>query len=225
MPVHELRPPCPGRADSGPSQAVEGNHPNSSITRLDSSRQSLVTADLLAKAKAAEDAFESWLRREGFSYLPICQSKEHFSPLFQGNLKRPDFLVLVDSIGMIAVDVKAYKLSRWQYTLPYESEFQRAVAFEQMFRMPVWYAYWNFEEGFAHWISALKAAEVGVLRQNLRDQRAFFSIDLDHFQAVRTNEDFGSLYTSRMRNLNSVGAQRKVPQSETSTPASRLGVA
>lgn len=223
MPVHELLSLNPGWTDSGPERISDASAARSSFCQSETTKPAVVTANLLAKAKAAEDAFESWLKREGFSYLPVCQSKEHFAPLFQGNLKRPDFLILVDSIGMIAVDVKAYKLSRRQYTLPYESEFQRAVAFEQMFRMPVWYAYWNFEEGFAHWISALKAAEVGTLRQNLRDQRSFFSIDLEHFQPVRTNEDFGRLYTARMRNLNGIGSTRKPPCAETAPR--RVGVA
>jgi hypothetical protein len=180
-----------------------------------------VSPALLVRAKAAEDAFEAWLRREGFSYLPICQDKERFAPLFKGNVKRPDFLVLIDSIGMIAVDVKAYTMTRSQYTLPYEKELQRALAFERMFRMPVWYAYWNSEGDFAHWISALRAVEVGVLRENRRDHASFITIDLNHFHAIKTNADFGKLYTDRMQDLKAVGA-RKGPARDTRTAWANL---
>ena len=58
------------------------------------------------KRKTGEEAFDAWLKREGFSYLAVCQKPESFAPLFKGNLKRPDFLVLLEAVGMIAVDVK-----------------------------------------------------------------------------------------------------------------------
>ncbi len=167
-----------------------------------------VSKDLATRGKQAEVSFENWLNREGFSYLPVCQEMQSFAPLFKGNLKRPDFLVLLESIGMIAVDVKSYTLTRDEYTLPYEAEFRRAMTFERMFRMPVWYAYWNMEGGFAHWLSALKAAEVGELRENKRDGKAFFSISLSHFHAIKTSADFGQLYTDRIKDLSNLSGRR-----------------
>lgn len=161
----------------------------------------MVTPELLARSKEAEQAFETWLQREHFSYLAICQDEARFAPLFSGNLKRPDFLVLLESIGMIAVDVKSCTLTMQQYTLPYEDEFQRAITFERLFRLPVWYAYWNLDTGFAHWISALRAIEVGIRRKNKKEKKEFIAIDLCNFELVKNNADIGKLYTHRLRDL------------------------
>jgi len=158
----------------------------------------MISAEQLAMSKAAERAFEAWLKREGFSYLAVCQDREHFAPLFKGNLKHPDFLILLESIGMIAVDVKGNTLSRGQYTLPYEEEWRLAMTFEQVFRLPVWYAYWDAKAGVAYWISALKAIEVGVERENHKDKKKFFAIKLRHFAQIATNADIGKLYTQRL---------------------------
>ncbi len=168
----------------------------------------MISAAQFEKSKEAERAFEAWLKREGFAYLAICQNDRQFAPLFQGNLKRPDFLVLLESIGMIAVDVKAYTLTRGEYTLPYETEFRLAMTFERVFRLPVWYAYWNEEMGGAHWISALKAVEVGDLRENRKEKKAFFAINLKHFEWIETNMDFGKLYTQRLPSLGKIKAMK-----------------
>lgn len=64
---------------------------------------------------------------------------------------------------MIAIDVKnRNRYKNTCYSLPYEDELRRAVAFERLFRIPVWYAYFNREDAGQsfHWISALKALEV-----------------------------------------------------------------
>lgn len=158
----------------------------------------------LEKSKDAERAFEAWLKREGFAYLAICQNDRQFAPLFQGNLKRPDFLVLLESIGMIAVDVKAYTLTRGEYTLSYEAEFRLAMTFERVFRLPVWYAYWGAEAECTYWISALKAVEVGKIRQNGKDKRRFLAIKLKHSERIETNADFGKLYTQRLPGLSKI---------------------
>lgn len=142
--------------------------------------------------------------REGFSYLAVCQDEERFAPLFHDNLKRPDFLVLLESIGMIAVDVKCCTLSRQEYTLPYESEFQRAITFERVFRLSIWYAYWDLNAGFAYWISALKAIEVGKRRENRKEKKEFIAINLRNFELIQNNSDIGKLYTHRLRNLSNI---------------------
>lgn len=105
----------------------------------------------------------AWLQLHGFSYVAICQAPDTFAPLFGTAVKRPDFLMLLESIGLIAIDVKNYvqfkHANQACYSLPYESELKRAVAFERLFRIPVWYAYFNRQDAGRsfHWISALKA--------------------------------------------------------------------
>lgn len=61
------------------------------------------------KGPEGEKRFREWLAQNKLGFVPICQQKETFATLFFGAVKRPDFLVLIDSIGIIAVDTK-YKL-------------------------------------------------------------------------------------------------------------------
>jgi hypothetical protein len=109
---------------------------------------------------------------------------------------------------MIAVDVKSCTLSMREYTLPYEAEFQRAITFERVFRLPVWYAYWDLEKGVAHWISALKAIEVGKPRLNREENKEFIAINLQNFELIRNNTDLGKLYTHRLSDLGNLKSAR-----------------
>lgn len=163
------------------------------------------------KGLAGEEALNRWFNAVGISYLYINQSPETFSKLFGTNLKRPDFLVLLESIGLIAVDAKNYQIhyneksKNLEYSLPYEAELKRVMTFERLFRIPVWYAYMGKESGTHgqvwHWISALKALEVGKIKKNKTTQEDFLVIELSHFEQIEKNEDLGKLYTHRLPSL------------------------
>lgn len=107
--------------------------------------------------------------------------------------------MLVDSIGMIGVDAKHRERVGNRYTLPYDTEFRRAILFERLFRLPVWYAYRGADADTWHWISALKAFEVG--EKHDAKQETYLQIDIAHFVCLRSGEDFGKLYTQRMPGL------------------------
>ncbi len=154
------------------------------------------------KGRKGEEALNRWLSRQGMSYVAVCQASETFSPLFGTDLKRPDFLVLLDSIGLIAVDAKFHEPWNGTYSLGYEDEIQRVVTFERLFRLPFWYAYMSSEEGrLWYWVSALKALEVGKKKKRKKDGKEFLSIDLDHFLRIEDRFDFGKLYTQKMNSL------------------------
>ncbi|MDW3191897.1 MAG: hypothetical protein R8G66_06020 [Cytophagales bacterium] len=132
------------------------------------------------------------------------QDKDEFPTLFQNNVaKRPDFLVLIDSIGMIAVDVKNYKLSKDKcYTLKLETEVLPALNFERLFRIPVWYAYYDEKDENWYWISALKAIskDLGEKRENQDSGEYFLAIKRKEFVKIGENDDLGKLYTLRVGN-------------------------
>lgn len=158
-----------------------------------------------ALRKEAEDALNEWLKSIGVSYLYVDQKIETFATLFSDALKRPDFLVLLESIGMIAVDAKNYQASGGTYTIDMD-DIRKGLAFEQVFRIPVWYAYYDRENPECwKWISLLKAIEVGDERENGRDRRHFVAVKLNHFESISTNEDLGKLYTHRLPSLKKIG--------------------
>lgn len=153
--------------------------------------------DLNKKGDEAEKSFLKWLDENGFSFLYINQDTESFPTLFKNSVKRPDFLVLIDSIGLIAVDVKNYNPYKDKYYgLPYEAELKKTLSFERMFRIPVWYAY-SHEDSWL-WISALKAVEVGKILKNKEKKEEFLSICITDFTEVKTNNDIGKLWEQRL---------------------------
>ena len=160
------------------------------------------------RGQEGEDKLNAWLRTNGLAYLYVRQSPDTFASLFPGVVKRPDFLVLLDSVGLIAVDAKNKALYRGVFTLKMESELRRVLAFERLFRMPFWYAYFWRDPASGevawYWISALKAIEVGARRTERKTGEEFLAIDLAHFAEVRCNGDLGKLYTQRMPSLSKI---------------------
>lgn len=169
-------------------------------------RRATAPESIREKGEAGEVALNEWLKANRLSYLYVDQSSDSFSTLFNGAVKRPDFLVLLESIGLIAVDAKNYTLSRDEYTLKYEGEVKQVLAFERLFRIPVWYAYLGKDsEGPCwYWISALRALEVGELRTRSEDSVQFLAIKLSEFCKVRSNSDLGGLYTQRLPKIEKI---------------------
>ncbi|MFO3706528.1 hypothetical protein ACI6Q5_16485 [Xanthomonas codiaei] len=169
-------------------------------------------ATLTELGKQGEDAMNAWLKLHGFSYVAICQALDTFAPLFGNAVKRPDFLLLLESIGLIAIDVKNYvqfkHANQCYYSLPYENELKRAVAFERLFRIPVWYAYFNREDAGQsfYWISALKALEVGEIKPARDDGPAFLSIGLEDCEHLHNGADIARLYTHRLPSVSNLSA-------------------
>lgn len=152
------------------------------------------------KGNEGEELFQQWLDEMKLGYLYVRQDKDRFASLFKGQVKRPDFLVLIDSIGLIAVDVKNKALSRGEYTLGIDNEIKPVLNFERLFRLPVWYAYCNKRNNTWYWISALKAINSGIgnIRTNVKDKKPFLAIKLSEFVEIKQNEDIGRLYSQRM---------------------------
>ena len=163
--------------------------------------------EIAEKGKEGEDAMNDWLKANGLSFVAVCQEPTTFAPLFTYDLKRPDFLLLLESVGLIAIDAKNYKQSEGGgYTLKLETELRRAVAFERLFRIPIWYAYFSKENEKIvwYWISALKAIEVGQSQTNGTTYEDFLTIKIDHFEKIESNADLGKLYTQRLPSLSRI---------------------
>lgn len=156
-----------------------------------------------------------WLNTADLCFLYVNQDKETFASMFQAGVKRPDFLVLLESIGIIAVDVKNHKVSSGHYTLRLKEELERVLMFERLFRLPVWYAYMGKDNNW-HWISALKAIEVGIKRVNISTNEEYIKIPLTEFVTISKNEDLGKLYTQRLF------GQKGIDKSDKASEPSRM---
>jgi hypothetical protein len=104
--------------------------------------------DREAQGKAAEDRFRAWLDRCTLPHIYVEQSPLTIPQSLRGEIKRPDFLVGIPSIGTIAVDVKAKRV--YADTLIIDAyEHRTLLNFETFFTMSVWSACFPPEEGHA----------------------------------------------------------------------------
>jgi hypothetical protein len=166
--------------------------------------------ELAKQGKVGELALNKWLKENGFAFVYLAQDRETFATLFAANLKRPDFLVLIDSIGLIAVDAKKYKKSdrfgKPAYSLKWQEELKRTLAFERLFRIPVWYAYLDDESNTHvwYWISALRAVEVGTPQKGIDEE--FLWILRSDCVRVTSRDDFAGLYKAGIPDTNKIAA-------------------
>lgn len=92
-----------------------------------------------AQGKAAEDRFRAWLDRCHLPHIYVEQSPMTIPQHLRGEIKRPDFLVGIPSIGTLAIDVKAKQVYR--DTLIIDAyEHRTLLAFETYFNISVWFA-------------------------------------------------------------------------------------
>ena len=92
-----------------------------------------------AQGQAAEDRFRTWLDRCHLPHLYVEQSPMTIPQHLRGEIKRPDFLVGIPTIGTFAVDVKAKQVYR--DTLIIDAyEHRTLLNFEMFFNISVWFA-------------------------------------------------------------------------------------
>lgn len=92
-----------------------------------------------SQGQAAEDRFRSWLDRCCLPHIYVEQSPFTIPKPLRGDIKRPDFLIGIPSIGTIAVDVKAKRI--YQDALIIEAyEHRTLLNFETFFNISVWFA-------------------------------------------------------------------------------------
>jgi hypothetical protein len=100
---------------------------------------SLTKAERQAQGQAAEDRFRAWLDRCVLPHIFVEQSPLTIPQGLKGEIKRPDFLVGIPSIGTIAVDVKAKHV--YTDTIIIDAyEHRTLLNFETFFNISVWFA-------------------------------------------------------------------------------------
>jgi len=160
---------------------------------------------IVDKGKVGEIKLTSWFQRNNMSFFPINQSPETFAHLFSKNIKRPDFFVLLESLGMIAVDAKNYSLSGGCFTLS-KMEIKHAMAFEMFTRMSFWFAYLHIHNNGSivwYWINVFRALDAGVSRVNGETEEEFLAIKKCDFLPIASQHDLGLLF-SQPSHLHSV---------------------
>ena len=120
-----------GRRRQHPSQAGNRTRQRSRMTLTRSQRR--------AQGAAAEDHFRAWLDRCVLPHMYVEQSPLTVPKSLKGEIKRPDFLVGIPTIGTLAFDVKAKTVYENSIIID-EYEHRTFKNFETFFNMRVWYA-------------------------------------------------------------------------------------
>lgn len=99
----------------------------------------LTRTERRVQGQAAEDRFRSWLDRCCLPHIYVEQSPFTIPDPLRGEIKRPDFLVGIPTIGTIAVDVKAKRIYRDALIID-AYEHRTLLNFETYFNTSVWFA-------------------------------------------------------------------------------------
>lgn len=92
----------------------------------------------------AEVAFKQWLNRSRLGYMVVDQTP--FSvPIGAKHIKRPDYLIGLMSIGMVAVDVKGRDMVDGHGIIELD-EHDGFNFFQRYFSVPVWYAWYPYTD-------------------------------------------------------------------------------
>ncbi len=126
----------------------------------------------------AECRFKDFLDTHHYSYVFIEQSPLTFSGEFRRRVKRPDFLVDIEGIGTIVIDVKNKFLSRTfkNFTLS-EGELRKLVEYQNLSRHSVWFAISNEICDYLTWyfIRLDRVEKIGETRKR-RDTGEVFRV-------------------------------------------------
>ena len=158
------------------------------------------------QGNAGEKDFASWLNDNNCGFIEIKQNADDLANVFKGALKRPDFLILLPGIGLIAIDVKNHNISRDRFSLNIPKDLAKSVEFEAQFKVYLWYAFKDVQGDKETWffISALDAIEHGEKKVNSGNGQSFVYVPLDKFTKVQSGEEMSKLLTARIGKIGTV---------------------
>lgn len=89
---------------------------------------------LKAKGEQAEQDFRAWLDWSRVAYMYVEQSPLYVPESLRGRIKRPDFLVGVPRVGLMAFDVKAKQVNDGMLIFDH-AEVEKLALFASMFHL------------------------------------------------------------------------------------------
>ena len=155
--------------------------------------------ELQKKGIEAEKRFKEWLDKNNIPYLYLKQDLESISPalknMFSG--KRPDFLILINNLGFIFVDVKYKKINNEYKTYPLDStETKKYSSLQRKFNLNIWFAISNgdFDYKTWLWIPVSKVLESGTPKHTSNlSKMDFYAVNPNEFIQIADNDSLDRL--------------------------------
>ncbi len=138
----------------------------------------------------AEEKFKEWLDRHGYGFLYIDQASNTFAEFFRDISKRPDFLVVIKQIGIIAIDVKDKypHPEKKDYILDEEKEVKKLLEFERITKIPVWFVFGSEQDGYKSWRWISLSSVLESRLQTNQERGHFRAIDPDHCKLLSSSD-------------------------------------
>ena len=143
--------------------------------------------DRLRQGQAAEDRFRAWLDRCHLPHIFVEQSPMTIPQHLRGEIKRPDFLVGIPTIGTLAVDVKAKRIYQGAILID-AYEHRTLLNFEMFFNISVWFACFPPDEPHTCHLF-LNRSLAGIETQTINGT-AVIQVPLRHTKPVDERRDF-----------------------------------
>lgn len=139
------------------------------------------------KGVAAERAFQAWLDNSVLPHMYVEQSRLTVPVPLRGKIKRPDYLVGIPGVGLVAFDVKAKTI--YEDGLIFDlDEVRKLRTFAQLFHLTVYFACLDPEGGpAAYWVRLGQLDGVPAVRRN---GSLTLALPLNEAQAVSMERPF-----------------------------------
>lgn len=169
---------------------------NKKRTRL---HRKIAPADA-AKGAAAEQAFRTWLDAAVLPHLYVEQSPMTVPEPLRGRIKRPDYLVGIPGVGLVAFDVKAKTI--YPDGLIFDlAEVRKLRTFARLFHLTVYFACLDPDGGpQGYWVRLDQLDEVPARRRG-----GAFTVALPVDEALPARLDDG-FYTVLVRAVSAASA-------------------
>ena len=120
-----------------------------------------------ARGEAAERAFARWLDASVLPHLYVEQSPLTTPAPLRGRIKRPDYLVGIPGVGLVAFDVKAKTVYARDGLIFDVAEVQKLRVFARLFHLTTFFACLDPDGGpHGYWVRLDQLDEVPAVRRN-----------------------------------------------------------
>jgi hypothetical protein len=145
-----------------------------------------------AKGEAAEHAFAHWLDASVLPHLYVEQSPLTVPAPLRGQIKRPDYLVGIPGVGLVAFDVKAKTVYEREGLIFDLDEVRKLRAFARLFHLTVYFACLDPQGGpDGFWVRLDQLDAIPAVR---RAGKLTLALPCDRAMPFALDEDFYSVF-------------------------------
>ena len=151
------------------------------------SRRTRIDPADVAKGAAAERTFHAWLDSSVLPHMYVEQSRLTVPEPLRGQIKRPDYLVGIPGVGLVAFDVKAKTVYQGKILFDV-AEVEKLRTFARLFHLTVYFACLDPEGSQdGHWV---RLDQLDGLPVTLRRFGPVFALPVREAQPVSLDEPF-----------------------------------